>query len=62
MADCISKNPCKLAFIVENLRDLFSEAKPEVDAEQHCIDWLETQDDLIDSGDSLDYDGPLTWA
>ena len=62
MKTCTETFECGLADILAGLTDKLAEACPLVQLAEHRTDWFEQQDQLLAAGDSLDYDGPLTWA
>lgn len=56
---CARRNPCALAGILHDLRRGADEDIEALESER----WAEIVEDSVESGDGLDYDGPLhTWG
>jgi hypothetical protein len=58
MTDCITTHLCAFAPIIKE-RDLNADDDLRAETDQT---WLDISQDAEESGDGLDYDGPLTWA
>ena len=56
---CVKRHKCRLVEVVEEFRNIHHEPSPEVTFKVHQRRWFAEQDRIIDSGDSLDYDGPM---